>query len=223
MKTIYKLFLTFAVFSVSIAHAEIITQVQNTTPSSLPKNAVRVKFMDVTLTNTSQTPESIRSLTLKRAGLSSSEDLGRIWLETSDFRRSFARQLNNDDQVELKFRNPIVLAPDTSAIVSVFANIESESGNKTIRLDLMGVNDQVSVSETEINNIETEPDTTNPSNTNATPQLNYQEPAKVEVKPSYTSQPSRFTPEYQTDKRKTYDRSRYRISCKNSKCMLIER
>lgn len=154
----------------------------------IPKNAVRAPFLRIMLSTNSQN-EFVKSLTIGRTGLSTNEDLGRIWAETDQYRRSNARQLTNDDQVELTFRSPLPITPEKPQWLTIYANIDSSSGNRTIGLSLLQVNREEPLP------LKTEPKVASP---------------KVKTKPQKSS-------------KATYDRKKFRIRCKNSRCKLVPR
>ena len=167
--------------------APIQVEAQTIKNSTLPKNAIRVPFLRLKLSTESGT-QMLSSLTIGRTGLSSSDDLGRIWAETDDYRRTTARQLNNDDQAELEFRTPLAVSASAPEWVTIYANVNS-SNNRTIGLKLLSLNSQT------------------PLEVKAEPKVNA---------PKAKSKPSR-------SRKATYDRSKFRIKCKNSRCQLVPR
>lgn len=123
--------------------AQLQTQIVNVNNRTLPKNAVRVPFIQVSLRAIGG-PVEINSLTVVRTGLSTNEDFGRVWAQTDNFRRTNGRQLNNDDQVVLEFRSPLVVNPGTNERLTVYANLEFEGGGRTAALNLTNIESNAS-------------------------------------------------------------------------------
>lgn len=129
--------LTLLCFSTTHA-VQLQSQVINITPSTLPKNAVRVPFISVNL-KAIDGPVNLRSLTVQRSGLSSNDDFGRIWAESSNYRRTNARNLSNNDQVELNFRTPLTIEANQTTQITVYANLEFEQSGRTAKLNLVDI------------------------------------------------------------------------------------
>ena len=170
--------------------ATLKTQIINTTPGTLPKNAVRVPFLTLNL-QAQDGPVTINNLVVERSGLSSNEDFGRIWAETTNYRRTTSRQFNNDSLVTLEFRNGLTLNQNQTTRVIVYANLEFENGGRSASFNLNAINHTAN---------STEPVT------NQTRSLT--EPSKAAT---------------QTENRNLYDRTKFRISCKNQRCQLVPR
>jgi len=111
---------------------------QNVNIGTLPRTAVRVPFLAVNLKAVDGSI-AVQNLTVERMGLSQSDDFGRIWAQTSNYRRTNARQLNNDDQVVLEFRNPLQINNGEVVELVVYANLNFESGGRTARLSLVDI------------------------------------------------------------------------------------
>ncbi len=154
-------------------------------PSVIPKNGVRIPFLSLDLINENKQSLEVSSLTLKRTGLSSFEDLGRIWAESTSFKRSNSRKLNSDDVVTLNFRTPLNLTQNTKENITIFANINTEKSGVTIGLELLDL-----------------------KTNKTTPQ-----PTTIQSKIDQSLQ----------QKNNRYDRSKYRIKCRNSRCQLVPR
>ena len=126
-------------FSPQALAAELQVSSQSINNGTLPSNAVRVPFLNINLQSTNGSTE-IKSLIIQRQGLSSSEDIGRVWAQTSTYRQTNKRQFTNDDQVELSFRTPLVIAEKQPVRVTVYANLNSLSGGRTVRFNLLDIN-----------------------------------------------------------------------------------
>ncbi len=119
--------------------AQLETQVVDLNHQTLPKNAVRVPFVQLNLTAIDG-PIEINSLTVTRTGLSSNEDFGSIWAETKNYKRTQSRELNNDDVAELSFRTPLLIEEDQTETLTIYANLEFESGGRTGALSVTAIN-----------------------------------------------------------------------------------
>jgi|GEM_PF-1355769 len=190
MKILKFAFLTM-LFSFSVAQAASLkTQVISSNLGSLPKNAVRVPFLTVNL-QAQDGDVTLNNLVIERTGLSSNDDFGRIWAETSNYRRTNSRQFNNDSLVTLEFRNGLKLRDGETTRVTVYANLEFDGGGRSARFNLKSID----------HNGDTTAPVTNQFRSN-TP------PSNAEV---------------QTKSRARYDRTKFKISCKNQRCQLVPR
>jgi len=136
-----KLFLAFGLSLLTISSsfaAQLETQIVDLNNRTLPQNAVRVPFIQLNL-RAVDGPVEINSLTIQRTGLSTNEDFGRLWAETDNYRRTNSRQLNNDDLVELEFRNPLLVTPGNNERLTVYANLEFEGGGRTAQLSVVDI------------------------------------------------------------------------------------
>lgn len=132
-----QVFLVGLLFSITQA-ASLQIQSYPSNFGSLPKNAVRVPFTTLNL-KALEGPITVKSLTVERSGLSSHEDFGRIWAETSNYRRTNSRRLSNDDQVVLEFRNGLYLAENQTTRITVLANLEFTSTGRTAQLNILDI------------------------------------------------------------------------------------
>lgn len=225
MKSLWIIALTFSLFGVfQTTQAQVTAQIQSKTNGSIPRNAVRVNFLEIYLKNIGSQSTAIESVTIKRSGLSTNEDFGRLWLETADYRRSFARQLGNDDHVRLEFRIPYALQPNTSAVLNLLGNMEAQNSNRTFAFDVVEIRTN--------NGVEVQPVQSGNTQALSPNQIQNQIPDQSKqsinqalnsnLKP--TSQP--LYPNYSTKaepKRIRYDRDNYQIVCRNSVCRLVRR
>lgn len=134
-----KLLFAFGISLLSVSSsfaAQLETQMVDLNNRTLPKNGVRVPFVQLNL-KALDGPIEINSLTVKRSGLSTNEDFGRIWAETDNYRRTNSRTLSSDDLVELEFRNPLVVTPGSNERLTIYANLEFEDGGKTAQLSVI--------------------------------------------------------------------------------------
>lgn len=175
--------------------AQLQTQVVNLNNRTLPKNGVRIPFIQVNL-RAIDGPVEIQSLVVSRTGLSTNEDFGRIWAETDQYKRSTSRRLTNDDQVELEFRTPLIIKPEQTQRLTIYANLEFEAGGRTAALNLVEINHNG------VKQSEPEPAT---ETEKATPSISL-----------------RQVPVF-TQSRSQHDRRKFKISCKNQVCQLVPR
>ena len=107
--------------------------------SALPRSAVGVPLLQVMVTTT-DCPLKLRGATLQRIGLSSAEDLGRLWLEAGYYQpRSLRRRMNSDDQVTLLWRRAIHLAANQTFVFTVRANLQIQGSGRTVGLRLQNL------------------------------------------------------------------------------------
>lgn len=208
--TVLSLILFNSFFMAPLSLAEVKTTVENTKPQVIPQNGVRIKFMQINLKNTGPDSEVIKSLSFKRTGLSTADDIGRIWLETDDYKRSFAKTLSNDDTVKLNFRNPITLENNETVSFGLLVNLNAQdSTGLTVGFDLMNLETKNNTQDVQIKIKETlkEDDTSTTETTqdksNFTPKYQY--------------------PDYSTTSQDLYDTKKHRVVCKNSLCRLVEK
>ena len=112
-----------------------LVQVRGLENSVVPKNATRLKFLEVEV-QTRDCAIFISGLEVRRNGLSSFEDLGRIWAETANFRRSRRTQIQTDDSAQILWRSPILVPRNENFSFSVLGNIDSNSG-RTIGVEFL--------------------------------------------------------------------------------------
>lgn len=138
MKKIFLVFalLLFPFFQGLAAQLEIQTLDLNN--RTLPLNAIRVPFVQLRLTAQADHIE-IKSLTLKRSGLSSFDDFGRIWAETKNDVRTDSRQLSNKDTVVLRFRNPLQIAENQTETLTIYANLKFQGSGLTATLSVIDI------------------------------------------------------------------------------------
>ncbi len=179
--------------SVSFA-ADLIVEKRLITPKTLPKNAIRVPFLEVKLWAQGGAV-NVKSFTIQRTGLSTNEDFGRVWAEADNFLRSRSRNINNDDLVETSFYRPLHIPNGSSATVTIYANLEFDSGGgRTAAFNLVG--------------LETDADNTQFEDTRSMSQILAKKPIAV-------------TQSQNTNSR--YDRTRFRIKCTYGRCKLVPR
>lgn len=180
--------------------AELQTQVIPLNNRTLPRNGVRIPFLQINLRAVGG-PVEINGLVVGRSGLSTSDDFGRIWAETSNYRRTTSRQLTNDDRVELEFRSPLVVSTNENQRLTVYANLEFEDGGRTASLNLLSIDHNGQMPQVEINlrNNLTSSETTTQA-----------EPVKMQV-PVFTESKSK------------HDRTQFKIQCHNQVCQLVPR
>lgn len=177
--------------------------------SVLPNNGVRVPFLQLVL-QTGAEATTIRSVTLSRSGLSSSEDVGRVWL-VDDFgiRLTRARQFNNDNFLTLELnRGGLTIPAFSTEVWTVVANLEFQGSGRTIAINLEDVETGQS------NRRFTQPSIRSFGRSTG---RNFRLNSEIT-----DVQPIRQTPTT-TKRRFSYDKSKYRVKCRNSRCQLVLR
>lgn len=177
--------------------AELETQVIPLNNRTLPRNGVRIPFLQINLRASDGLIE-IDGLTIGRSGLSTSDDFGRIWAETNNYRRTTGRQLTNDDRVDLEFRSPLVITPGENQRLTVYANLEFEGGGQTASLNLIALD-----------------------HNGDQPGLNVRISDK-QTSPQPSTQTQRQVPVF-TESKSRHNRERFKIQCINQKCQLVPR
>jgi len=136
MKTLKLLLLTLIIGFSTTQAATLKTQVVNTNLGTLPRNAVRVPFLTVNL-QAQGGDITLNNLVVERSGLSSNNDFGRVWAETSNYKRTSSRRFNNDSLVTLEFKNGLTISEDETSRIVVYANLEFESGGRSASFSLI--------------------------------------------------------------------------------------
>lgn len=161
---------------------------------TLPRNGVRVPLIQVTM-RAGDEDATVTSLTLSRSGLSSSEDIGRVWIQQDYLRLSHPRQFTNDDLLTLEFKKPFVVKAGTTERFSVLANLEFTGSGRTLQVNIEAIEADAEI----IAPVFSAPRT------------------KVLPKKETTTQ----SPGVSTTSKSRYDRSIYQIVCHNSRCQLV--
>jgi len=184
--------LGFGQFDVQAKNLEVQATSQ---AGNLPRNGVRIPLLQINLRAQTESV-TVKSVVLSRSGLSSSDDIGRVWIQDEYVRLTRARQFTNDDILTLEFTRPLVIAPHETKRLTVLANLEFSGGGQTLRVDLQSIEaDATLVSPNTVRQV--------PSSQ----RVDRRSSAGVKAKRT------RFR----------YDRSKYRVKCRNSRCQLVLR
>jgi len=189
--------LLLAVFTLNYTTVEAKTlEVQAISQSNgvLPKNGVRIPLVRINV-RASDEDVTIESMTFTRSGLSSNEDIDRVWLQRDYSRLTRSRSFSNDDELTLEFTKDFVVKAGTTEQFYLLANLSVEGSGRSIQINLAGVEADADV----IDPVYRARTTTNQTKNTAR------------------------TPGVFTHSRARYDRSEYRIECRNSKCSLVKR
>jgi len=190
--------LALTVFGLNYAETEAKTlQVQaNSHAGILPSNGVRIPLLQINL-RAADEPVTVKSVTLSRSGLSSNEDIDRLWLQQEYVRLSRSRSFPNEDILTLNFTRDFIVEANTTERIYVLANLSFERGNgRTIKINLEDIETDALIN---------------------APQSQFQHSQ------TNTQQITTPTPVVSTRSKAPYDRSKYRIKCRNSRCSLIKR
>ena len=161
---------------------------------TLPLNGVRVPMLQLNLTAGNEAV-TIKSVTLNRTGLSTSDDVGSVWIQNGYSRLTRSRQFNNDDELTLDFTRDLIIPANGKITLTVLANLEFEGGGRTLAINLQSFNTDAVLAEAQ---------TQSQANSTTTKTVNNQ-------------------PTQRTTRRSTYDRSLYKVQCRNSRCQLVKR
>jgi len=101
---------------------------------TIPKNAVRVPFLTLWIRADEDT--LLHELSLQRTGLSSSNDMGRVWAETSTLHRSMRSGFFSDDTATLRFLRGIEIPAQSWERVIIYANLNNARSGTHIGIDL---------------------------------------------------------------------------------------
>jgi len=161
---------------------------------TLPLNGVRVPMLQLNLTAGNEVV-TVKDITLSRTGLSTSDDIGSVWIQNGYSRLTRSRQFNNDDQLTLDFTRDLIIPANGKVTLTVLANLEFEGGGRTLAINLVSLNTDAVLAEAR---------TRTQANSTTTTTVNK-------------------APVQKATRRSTYDRSQYRVQCRNSRCQLVRR
>lgn len=128
----------FAISSQANAQNTYFT-VQNINHRSIPQNAIRLPIAEITIPARNSFRQ-ITSVDVSLVGLLDNDDIGNIWLETDDYRRSLRTQFNNDYTANIRFLSPIRIAKNTEKKLRLLANIEADNPGGSFRININKVN-----------------------------------------------------------------------------------
>jgi hypothetical protein len=102
-----------------------------TTPSSasVPKNGARVPMAKINLTAANDGAVSVSSLTVKRIGLSSFDQITKVWAEKDGVLVASKKSVNSNDEAVLTFAPALTIAAGTTATVELLATLSAATGN----------------------------------------------------------------------------------------------
>lgn len=125
-------------FSFFGVHAQTNLDIQVSSPSfgSVPRNAVRLPLLYIQIQ--SPTATKIQSITLKRHGLSTSEDFGHIWA-ASGYKRTLRSSLHNDDTVEVRFRSGLPITANNPTNITIYGNLNNLRNGNTFSFSVEGI------------------------------------------------------------------------------------
>ena len=162
--------------------------------NTLPRNGVRIPMLELQLTAGNEAV-TIKDITLVRSGLSSSDDIGSVWIQSGYSRLTRSREFTNDDELTLTFTRDLIIPAHQQIVLTVLANLEFEGSGRTLAISLKSLTTDAVLTAAR----------------SQTPTIN-------STTKTITKEPAQST-----TRRSTYDRSLYRVQCRNSRCQLVKR
>ncbi|HEY5714629.1 MAG TPA: hypothetical protein VIT68_04745 [Candidatus Gracilibacteria bacterium] len=141
MKKIYLLLAFTLIFFPSLnAFGAVTLQSAPIKHQTLPRNAVRVPFIEAIIT-TDRNPATIESITVRRTGLSSNTDIDSVQIEGTT-RRSFSTSVGNNDLAILRFLRGYYIPAYTNEHLTLYANLDVGGSNRTIGFEIVDIQTQ---------------------------------------------------------------------------------
>lgn len=138
MKILQKVFI-FGILFLSFTTYAQSYEVQTNTPvySAIPKNAVGVRLLEVTL----EAKENLflSQLLIQVSGMISSGDFDAIWAETTDSYRSLRTRFSNKNQAKIRFFTPVFIPEGTSKTFYILGNFDADTGGRSFEITLDGL------------------------------------------------------------------------------------
>lgn len=102
-----------------------------TTPASasVPKNGARVPMAKINLTAANDGAVSVSSLTVRRIGLSSFDQITKVWAEKDGVLVASKKSMNSNDEAILTFAPALVINAGTTATIELLATLSAATGN----------------------------------------------------------------------------------------------
>lgn len=100
-------------------------QTQSIGSTNLPSNAVRVPFLEASIT--AREDIAIKSITVKQTGLSDNEDISGVRAYLG-YRRSLLGSVDNDGNARLRFLRPVIIKAGSTQTITITANLDSRGG-----------------------------------------------------------------------------------------------
>lgn len=119
-------------------NAQINVITQNITPKTLPRNAVRVPVLKILVPAVDQV-RILESVDLRLSGLIDTSDIGRVWIEMSNGKKSFSRSFGTDYQVTLPFRSKVIVPDGEDIDLYVVLNMQARAA-RSFQVTVKNVN-----------------------------------------------------------------------------------
>jgi len=94
----------------------------------IPRNSVRVPFLTL-WAYAKDGDVLISEITIKREGLSSSDDFESVWAENALFQRSSRVNFHQDDTATVSFPGGLLIPANSKEKIFIFANLSSDVGS----------------------------------------------------------------------------------------------
>ena len=107
---------------------------------AIPKNGVAIPFLKLKLSAIHE-DVIVEEIQIRRQGLSSYQDFGRVWASINYRKRSYNTSFLHNDLATIKFRKPLLIAKDETIPVTIYANMRGNLGiGKTSHFFLEKIN-----------------------------------------------------------------------------------
>ncbi|NTW21946.1 hypothetical protein HGA34_00180 [Candidatus Falkowbacteria bacterium] len=97
--------------------------------ASVPKNGARVPMAKVNLTAANDGAVTVSSLNLKRIGLSSYNQIDKVWAEKDGVIVASKKTINSNDEASLTFSPALVISAGQTVTIELLASLVNASGN----------------------------------------------------------------------------------------------
>ena len=105
--------------------------------SVLPRNGVRIPFLEVNVTTQGEAVR-IKSFTVRKTGLSSNQDIESVRI-SAGYKTSYRASVDNDDLATLRFFRGYYIAPYRTETFVLYANLNVQGSNRTIGFELLDI------------------------------------------------------------------------------------
>jgi hypothetical protein len=97
--------------------------------ASVPKNGSRVPMAKVNLTAANDGAVTVNSITVKRIGLSSYDDINKVWAEYNGMEIASKKSVNSNDEATLVFSPVLTIPAGSTKTIDVIASLTDAAGN----------------------------------------------------------------------------------------------
>ena len=121
---------------ISFGYSGISVDVDTFRVDPLPRNAVRVPFLDINIK--AEQDVYINEIIVRQFGLSDNEDVEGVYAE-GDYQRSHKSSVDNDGLARLRFRNGVHLRSGERETFTITANLDVKGYNRTLGFELVDI------------------------------------------------------------------------------------